>query len=298
VSVYPKRNAPGDKIGLHNRVKLTKPGKPTIVTNVFDPFGRSVYSREFAPTIFPTSLSSENAVTAATNNKVEIERVHSVYLTARHLIGNDGNFNAMVSNLRKLGSSVHFHEFMELSLDCEPGKYTVKTHMYFNGDVVASDTVGDDFFYVDCLRACLLETDGSQTSIEVTNLGSEIVPARIILLRNEQTFAKRLAFGPGKTTIENIEGQATLVYCEGRKVISLIQAGSAVFVRNHRLPWTECKTTSDILIYAEQGSVGWKLNGTARELWLSADGVSEVVINRFEGSIVNQMLADCLVYKV
>ena len=269
MSIYPKRIIPGESVFVHVRVKSPMLGRPLVCIHLEDPRGDRRLIKEFKPIIFP--IRTETANNAVSD---ELRRVEPVYLSARHMVGNNGSIDAMLEGLRKMLTSVHFHFHHPMPSNCIPGRYMIHIEMRIGGQVFSSDTAKDAYFFVDSLRLKTSKLTKYGGKSVVVNEGPLAVPAIVAGVDYNEMSTDKVMLDPGHNEIEFNGKLGFLRYSEDRHTIRLSSSDAPFCVRDESLAWSICSKTRNILIFGRESSTpGWELSGKCKEIWIAASGL-------------------------
>lgn len=271
MSVYPKRLLPGEPVFLHVRVPCRRPRRPMMRILLEHPGGDTVLVHAFQPLVLPMVPETPGEEAPPTHG---LRRTSPVYLAARHLVGADGDSDAMVEIIRTTQQSVHFHHALDTGADWALGRYRIHLEMRSDGRVRGSDTAREAWFALERLSLQSVGRSGDTGTAVVRNHGPLPVPARVCGLGRGEMWSRDVRLPPGDTELAFRGRPAWLLYSDDRQSLLLGDARSPHSLRNEALAWSDRPDTGTVLVHgARTDAPGWTLEGKARDLWLRADGL-------------------------
>lgn len=186
------------------------------------------------------------------------------------------------------------HALYEVATDAPLGCYRVKIEFFIDGILHYSETLNDDFFFVEHLKVDPLESE-ADCSVRLFNPSREPIAARLLeeFGPGSADFRERtIQIPPGEeTTIPLSSSRAFLTYAD-MDTIPLAAGGRCC--RNPRFFWREeDDETVFVLDPRAEQKRNFFLTGRAREIWHRADGTRTIedVCSGIPSSVYSSLVA-------
>jgi hypothetical protein len=172
----------------------------------------------------------------------------------------------------------NIYEVFPVPDEAQLGCYRVKVENFADGNLIYSDTVETDFFFVERLELSKVTALNGSVHAMVRNESPEPVRAVVYELEagspDGAHSSREVILGPEtETTVTVLSHSGFLAYAD--TVLPLGPSDSPVCVRNQQFFW---RPEDDATVFVLDPRCGYKrdffLSGRARDLWLAAGGTA------------------------
>lgn len=237
VSIMPRRVRPGECVTIHVGLinRWQRPIRPSIRLSVIDPGGRPEVLLDSYVLVFPNYRESDTALERR-------RRMKNFY------------FQYPVPEQNALG------------------RYRVKLENFLEGNLLYSETMETDFFYVEEIHVHRVSDRGYR----VENAGPEPVLATLHEPGDDGIHSERQISIPGNSRIEiETAGDPAFLEYAATEIVTLTCSESPMCHRNQRYFWrNEDDHTVFVLDPRAEKKRNFFLTGDAREVWQASNGVS------------------------
>jgi hypothetical protein len=306
MSIFPKRTIPGKGVTIHWNFNTSHLKDvhifPFVRIGVRRPDGKETMLFEDHLLALPdypsqTIPSSEEIIPQYLNKNIPL------LILADYLSG-QAKREALIEILSSIQSGRHFYFHYTIPHDAPLGKYTLISEVHGDGHVRYSKTAADDYFFVESISLKSVIDKMKKVVSVIENTSSEAVPVKVVecyhiddkLKSNVRAFE---ISAQADTSVTCHSKKSFLLYNEEREVIPLIPGSNKFCLRNQQLLSVEkAEVDQRVIFIMEKGNNNaYKLEGTSKDIWLRADGITPIqeLQNKTNKSVYDELVQNRLI---
>lgn len=226
----------------------------------------------------------------------EVEEIQRIFVRVRvyNPIGvRNQLFNESIVVIPGISKNIHF----KLDTSDQPhGVFRFEIRLFTEGLLQLTETVEDDFFYLDSIAVEPVEINEKEMNLKLKNLSPEKTPFMIVQDGNVYNYELS---GESDMTLSLPISSVYLCYANSEINVTKQLIGGEVFYRLHRLFWRE-ESDNTVFVYdpKAEGKKRLVLGGFAKELWDLSDGVTTHFLESEEMDIMDQILKYKIINKI
>ncbi len=276
MSLFPRHLCPGQTLTIHLRLSPSPPCFPWASTVIRDPLGRVVFEaahqeRAWVPALEEASLSS----TPLGGGLYESQ---PLLFVAEALRPDAARQTEIVRVLQDIGHARHSYCHWTVPADAPLGRYEIVISGWVNGHEHASPTAKDDHVFVERLSIESWERAPGGARATILNHSPEPTFVRVHELSRGKagvTGIVRREHLPGGCATELRLGseRALLYYAEDAACLWLNAAQQPTWIRSQTCAWLH-RGDGLVMVTSQTSRRSFSLRGSARAIWLAADGLA------------------------
>lgn len=307
MSIFPKRTVRNSAVTIHwnfNTAALKETHiYPFVRIGVKDPQGRVTMLMEKHLLALPPVLKVDK--TEPEQKSLYLNKNTPLLILADYLSGAHKK-EALAEILQHIQDGKHFYFIYTIPADALPGKYTLVSELYNEGNIKYSRTAADDFFFVESVVASdIVYQDGEGTAV-IENKSPEKTPVRLIEYQHNKQLEPDNINAFELLPLEQKEvcfssPRTFLCYNEERVFIPLWPDNEPAVLRNQQMITVTKETMQDDALFILYRDIdeGLKLSGKTREIWEMADGLSPVsLVKKIDEKAYAEMLSTGLLIEI
>lgn len=305
MSIFPKRTLPNSTVAIH--WNLTFPARlesavcPYVRIGISTPDGKTHMLLDEHVLVLPSTAAPAPAALQQAGTYQYLNKHTPLLVLASYVSGSQSR-EKLAEVLTNIQNGRHYYFTWQAPPDAAPGKYRLLSEMYIDGTLKLSGTAADDFFYVEQLTVAA-HADGA---VMIHNPGPEPVPAKLITYASSQLQRAEglevFYIAPGESRSVDTTGKSVfLVYNEERITIPLHTFQQPRPVRNQQYLSLSKEENGESVTYVlpREGEDAWRLTGTQRDIWESADALHSVTALREKDSrAYDEMISHRLITEI
>jgi hypothetical protein len=281
MSLFPRHLVEGQILSIHLRLSPCEPCFPLLQLRIEDPSGRTVLqSWQQQATWAPLVNTSSHSPTALLPG---IYEVPPLLMVADYLRQEVRNQAALVGLLQDIGHSRHWYTHWTIPGAAMAGKYEVKVSAWLDGREYPSPTAADDHFFVERLFVDSVERTSAGLTAHIRNDSPE--NTKILIHRaaraNNSADGRDLCGEVHKQVLPGnavsaliLASESTIVtYAEGSTRLWLQPPEDRPYIRHHACAWAYTHDDA-VAIACHRTNKTYALSGSAKQIWLAADGLT------------------------
>lgn len=267
MSIFPKRSIPGSSVTIHwnfNIAHITDSHVfPYVRIGVQSPDGITTMLFEQYVLGLP---AIQSPVEPGPKQLLHLNKNTPLLVLADYLSTHHKR-EQLVQILQNIQAGRHYYFTYNVPANAVPGKYTLLSEVYNDGNIKYSTTASDDFFFVEKIT---IEGDN------IVNHSSEPTPVKIVTYHlNERLHTENIRvfeMKPGEIiSISSFPDNSFLLYNEERITLPLQNKPAVRCLRNQQ---ALCLPQNDILHILLPNEEAYTLEKEGRSLWEKADGIT------------------------
>ncbi|MFD0964043.1 hypothetical protein [Pseudofulvibacter geojedonensis] len=238
MSIFPKRTVAGKGVTIHWNFNISHLKKghvfPFVRIGVQWPNGQVTMLMEECILGF-ANPRDEDVLLNEDGKKFKYLKKNTPFLVLNDYLSGVIKREALANIISGIESGRHYYFQFALPKKAPPGKYTLISEVYNNGEKRYSKTKEDDFFFVDNIeKRATKKNDNGYVSI-IKNNSTEATPIKIVECFESGNKVKCMLLSPlSASEIHTISSNCFLLYNEEREVIALNENNSPFVIKNHQ----------------------------------------------------------------